>query len=154
MSFIYFHTPILNTNHKCLNVRFNEILRVRCEFGIIADLISLNHFCHNRCQEWAAMLRPAQNCRHFADDIFKRILLNENVWISLVISLKFVPKVRINNITSLVQIMAWRRPGAKPLSEPMMASLLTHMRHPVSYIVVSPSLLNVFISYFAFQFII
>ena len=27
----------------------------------------------------------------------------------------------------LVQIMAWRRPGDNPLSEPMMASLLTHI---------------------------
>ena len=42
-------------------------------------------------------------------------------------SLKFVPKVRINNIPSLVQIMAWRRPGDKPLSEPMMVCLLTHI---------------------------
>ena len=30
-------------------------------------------------------------------------------------------------IPSLVQIMAWRRPGDKPLSEPMMVSLLTHI---------------------------
>ena len=28
--------------------------------------------------------------------------------------LKFVLKVKINNITALVQIMAWRRPGNKP----------------------------------------
>ena len=42
-------------------------------------------------------------------------------------SLKFVPKGRINNIPALVQIMAWRRPGNKPLSEPMMVSLLTHI---------------------------
>ena len=31
------------------------------------------------------------------------------------------------NIPALVQIMAWRRPGDKPLSEPMMVSLLTHI---------------------------
>ena len=72
-------------------------------------------------------LRPRQNRRHFADDILKCIFLNENEWISLRISLKFVPKVRINNIPYLFQIMAWRRPGAKPLSEPMMVSLLTHI---------------------------
>ena len=72
-------------------------------------------------------LRPRQNGRHFADDIFKRIFLNENVRITIKISLKFVPKVRINNIPALVQIMAWRRPGDKPLSGPMMVSLLTHI---------------------------
>ena len=72
-------------------------------------------------------LRPRQNGRHFADDIFKCIFLNENAWIALKISLKFVPKVRINNIPTLIQIMAWRRPGDKPLSAPMMVSLLTHI---------------------------
>ena len=55
-----------------------------------------------------------------ADDIFKWIFLNENVWISINISLKFVPMGPINNIPSLVQIMAWRQTGDKPLSETMM----------------------------------
>ena len=72
-------------------------------------------------------LRPRRNVQHFADDIFKRIFFNENVWISIRISLKFVPKGPINNIPALVLIMAWRRPGDKPLSEAMMVSLLTHI---------------------------
>ena len=72
-------------------------------------------------------LRPRQNGRHFADDIFKRIFLNENVWIPIKISLKFVPKGPISNIPAMVQIMAWRRPGDKPLSEPMIARLPTHI---------------------------
>ena len=77
--------------------------------------------------------RPRQNGRRFADDVFKSIFLNENKWISIKISLKFVPKGQINNIPSLVQIMAWRRPGDKPLSEAMMASLLMqYMRHSAS----------------------
>ena len=53
--------------------------------------------------------------------------LKENVWIPTKISLKFVPKGPISNIPALVQIMAWRRSGDKPLSEPMMVSLLTHI---------------------------
>ena len=36
---------------------------------------------------------------------------------SIKISLKFVHKGPINNIPALVQMMAWRRPGDKPLSE-------------------------------------
>ena len=72
-------------------------------------------------------LRPRQNGRHFADDTFKHIFMNENVRISINISLKFVPKGLINNIHALVQTMAWRRPGDKPLSEPMMVNLLTHI---------------------------
>ena len=58
---------------------------------------------------------------------FSSAFFNENVWIPIKISLKFVPKGPINNIPSLVQIMVWRRPGAKPLSEPMMVSLLMHI---------------------------
>ena len=72
-------------------------------------------------------LRPSNNGRHFADEIFKCIFLNENVWIPIKISLKFVSKGPINYILALVQIMAWRRPGDKPLSEPMMVKLLTHI---------------------------
>ena len=72
-------------------------------------------------------LRLRQNGHHFTDDIFKCIFLNENVWISLNISLKFVPKVWINNKPAVVQIMAWQWPGDKPLYEPMIVSLLTHI---------------------------
>ena len=50
-------------------------------------------------------LRPIQNGQHFADDIFKRIFLNENTSISTNISLKFVSEGRINNIPALVQII-------------------------------------------------
>ena len=78
---------------------------------------------------WACLntLRPRRNRCHYADDIFKCIFLHEHVWISVEISLKLVPKGPINNIPALVQIMAWRRSGDKPLSEPMMVSLSTHI---------------------------
>ena len=70
-------------------------------------------------------LRPRQDGRLFPDDIFKSIFFNENVQISIEISLTFVPKAPINNIPALVHIMAWRRPGYKPLSEPMVVRLPT-----------------------------
>ena len=76
-------------------------------------------------------LRLRRN-RHFADDIFKCIFLNENVWISIKISLNFVSKGQIHNIRALIQIMAWRRPGDKPLAESMVFRSLTHMRHSAS----------------------
>ena len=72
-------------------------------------------------------MRPRRDRRHFADDIFKRIFLNENIRISTKNSLKFVPKGLINNIPALFLIMAWRRPGDKPLSEPMLVRSLTHI---------------------------
>ena len=86
-------------------------------------------------------LRPRQNGRHFPDDIFKWIFLNEIVWISINISLKFVPRGPINNIPTLVQVMAWCRPGNKPLSGPMMVRLPTHI------CVTGPQWVNVLINY-------
>ena len=87
-------------------------------------------------------LRPRQDGCHFPDNIFKWILLNGNV----LISLTFVPRGPINNIPALFQIMAWCHPGNKPLPkkknikkkkkqkkqaitvcETMMVSLLTHI---------------------------
>ena len=75
----------------------------------------------------ANTLRPRKNGRHFADGIFNCIFMNENIWISIKITLKFVPKGPISNIPALVQIRAWRRPGDKPLSKPMMVRLPTHI---------------------------
>ena len=48
------------------------------------------------------------------------IVLNEKFCILIKISLKFVPKGPIDNNPALVQVMAWRRVGDKPLSEPML----------------------------------
>ena len=72
-------------------------------------------------------LRPRQDGPHFPDDNFKWIFLNENEWISVKMLLKFVPRGPINKIRALVQIMAWRRSGDKPLSESVMASSPTHI---------------------------
>ena len=68
-------------------------------------------------------LKPKKNGCHFTDYVFKCIFLHENVWILLRSSLKFVPKVPINNILSLFQIMSWWWSGNKPLSEPMIVRL-------------------------------
>ena len=72
-------------------------------------------------------LSSRQNSSHFPDDIFKCIFVNENICISIKISLKFVPKGPVNNISALVQTLAWCRPGDKPLSEPVTVSLPTHI---------------------------
>ena len=50
----------------------------------------------------------------FQNNIFKCTFLSENVWISIRISLKFVPWVPIDNKLALVQIMAWHLTGDKP----------------------------------------
>ena len=76
---------------------------------------------------WINTLGRGQNGCHFADDSFKCIFLNANVWIWNKNSLKLVPKGPIDNILAWVQIMAWRRTGTKPLSEPMVVKLPTHI---------------------------
>ena len=73
---------------------------------------------------------PTQNGRHFANNIFKCIFLNENVRISIQILLIFVAKGSIDNKSALVQTMAWRRTGHKPLPEPILAQFTdAYMRH-------------------------
>ena len=71
--------------------------------------------------------RPRSNGCHFADESFKCIFLNENVWISVRISLKLVPNGPIYRIPALVDIMTWRGQGNKPLSESIMVRFLTHI---------------------------
>ena len=45
-------------------------------------------------------------------------------------SLKFVPRCQIDNKSVLVQVMAWRRTGDKPLPEPMLTQFTdAYMRH-------------------------
>ena len=60
-------------------------------------------------------------------EIFTCFFLNENVWISITISLKFVSKGTINDIPALFQIMAWHRPDDKPLSGAIVIILLMHI---------------------------
>ena len=65
-------------------------------------------------------LKPGQNGRHFADDVFQCIFVNENIWISLMFQFP----------------TSQRRSGDKPSSEPMISILLTHIcvtRHELSH---------------------
>ena len=82
---------------------------------------------YRKLQELFNTWRLRQNGRHFPDNIFKCIFFNENVWISIKISLKFVSKGSINNIPALVQIMAWCHSGQKPLSGSKMVRLPMHI---------------------------
>ena len=46
--------------------------------------------------------------------------MNENVYILIRISLKFVPKGPIDNKSALVQVITCRQTGDKPFPEPML----------------------------------
>ena len=100
----------------------------------VFDRWIMNEWLAHWTQQWVAnvymrfnTLRPRQDGGHFPDDVFKCIFMNENAWISIKISLRFVPKGPINNIAALIQIMTWRPPGDKLLSEPMIVKLPTHI---------------------------
>ena len=80
-----------------------------------------------QCVFSVSTLKPRQNDCNFTDGIFKCMFLNENIWISINISLKFVPMGQTNNIPALAQIKAQRHSGDKPLSEPMMVCLPLHI---------------------------
>ena len=108
--------------HKSIHDIDLQLERLQCFNGVN----SLMNVTMAQWKELNALWLGQDGC-HFADNIFKCIFLNENLWISINISLKFVPKGPINNIQALVQIMAWRRPGDKPLFEPMMVILLAHI---------------------------
>ena len=65
-----------------------------------------------------------------ADDNFKCIFLNDNNKIPIQISLKFVPRYLNDNKAALVQVIAWRWTGDKPLPEPMLTQFTdAYMRH-------------------------
>ena len=71
-------------------------------------------------------------------NIFKCIFFDEKAWIAIKISLKFFLEGSTNNMTTLVQIMACRLFGDKPLSEPMIIHLPAHMHVSQSDPFVSP----------------
>ena len=57
-------------------------------------------------------------------EILKLILFNENCFILIQLSEKFVPNSLIDNTPALVHIMAWHQTSDKLLSQPMMAWLI------------------------------
>ena len=133
--------------HSNVSIDGNALENVACEWWsffprgdelrISIHVNSIHKWIIRIYQAWSSLvirivsfintLGPRQNGRHFPVDFFKCIFLNENIWIYVKISLKFILKGPINNIPALVQLMAWCRPGDKLLCKPMMVSILTQM---------------------------
>ena len=71
-----------------------------------------------------------RDCQLIPLDIFKCIFMNKNDTILIHISIKFVPKSRIDNKAALALVMACRRTGDKPLPETMQTQFTdVYMRH-------------------------
>ena len=75
--------------------------------SLVVEVMACSFFCTKALFN---TLRPRLKGRHFADNLLKCIFLYENVWI--LILLNFVALGPIYNIPALIQIKAWRRPGA------------------------------------------
>ena len=66
----------------------------------------------------------------FASNNFKSIFRNRKLGTSIRISLQFVPKGPFDRKLAMVQVMAWRRTGDKPLPEQMLTKFPdAYMRH-------------------------
>ena len=115
----WFHARFFFVNSFAIDMKY--------WFQLQFSWIAVIFFSFPHANSFIKTLRLRQNGRHFTDDIFKCIFLDENIWISINISLKLIFKGPVHNIIALVQIMAWHWPSDKPLSEPMMVSLLTHI---------------------------
>ena len=119
---------------SCYEVVAMIASRARYDCAIVMLYLGLNSVVSRRldfkpeslCHLAFNTLKPRQKWPPFRRRYFQTHFL-EWKCISIEISLKFVPKGPVNNIPALVQMMAWRRPGDKPLSEPMMINLLTHI---------------------------
>ena len=111
-------------HHDCL-VSVWKLELLAWDFNIIGIYVSL---VQDLGWDWLSVSinssPPGQNGRHFTDDIFKCIVMNEKICILIRISLKFVPKGPINIKSGLVEIMAWCQTGDKPLSEPVLTQVI------------------------------
>ena len=77
---------------------------------LVPDQVSVGHICQPMfCYHIETMTKWTSFRRWY----FQMHFLNENVWILLKISMKFVSKIRINNISALVRCQAfiWTNDG-------------------------------------------
>ena len=91
-------------------------------FVLIASAGTCHFFLFMICLGRCLMLNtvtPDQNYRHFADGFSKCILSSGKFDVLFPMSPKFAPWGPIDSSPTLVQAMAWRWTGGKPLIEPM-----------------------------------
>ena len=102
------HTMIMTCMYACALFLYSYFLYV---YMVLHYLAFMYYALILLCQEWRNKdvqsinqsvtntylnsSLPGQNGRHFTDDIFRCIFLNETICISIQISLKFVPGVQL-----------------------------------------------------------
>ena len=111
---------------QCCSQQLVGILWNKTEVNNIYLCGQMSHFAHITTvlwlTHWGRDKWPPFQRRHFQMDFLEWKCINFDY-----IFTEIVPRVPINNFPALVQTMAWRRPAGKPLPEPMMVNLLTHI---------------------------
>ena len=74
---------------------------------LCSNLLLLHRLTYTLVASDIAALRPRQDGRHFAGDIFTCNFSSTGIWISIKIALRFVLKRPIGNSSALIQVMAW-----------------------------------------------
>ena len=117
----------INIIDKCIINHITSYQSIKCLIPPLLGVVMTTAECHWSKQPYVLIREAGNKWPPFSKQHFHMHFLNWNVYISSTISLKCVPKGAINDIPALVRIMASRRQSDKPLSEPMVASLLTNL---------------------------
>ena len=83
------------------NVTITQAIRIKYDIGKYNVTLWMDEAVDNQIMHFNS-LSPGQNGRHFADDSFIYIFVNETFCIFINISLKFVPMDPINNNPALI----------------------------------------------------
>ena len=115
--------------HLCTPIlRIKFVIRFGAHKLRLGFMLPLAHIYYRDQDECINTFRPRQNGQHFKDDILDAFSWMKSLVFKM--SLKYVPKGPIYKNQAVVQIMAWRRIGDKPLSELMLTRFTdAYMRH-------------------------
>ena len=72
------------------------------DFGDVNMVLKMVHFHKSSRPQWVNSSPAGQNGRHFEDDVFGCIFVNDKFCFLIKISLKFVPNGPIDNNSALV----------------------------------------------------
>ena len=103
-------------------------------------------FCTLNYGPFCNTLRPKRNVCHFTDSILKCVFLDKTYEFRLRHHWSLFIRIQLTITPALVQIMAWRRPGNKPLSETFVVSSLAHI------CVAQPQWVNFLVIIFTYQY--
>ena len=113
-------------SYRCTDTTMNRFTPNR-NVTVIGSNVSKWNYIWKRNTLLCNTSRQRENCQHFADNIFKCVSMNENLWVLDKFSLKYIPWGLVDNMAALVQIIAWHQSGDRQLSAVMMVMFCWHI---------------------------